>query len=250
MSEWDGDFNKVYSIHSCPSCGESSLRMIRGSEQYDPTAYCGSCGALVDVKLSLHTDDFSLISDDDAKHPGDATINGHDDVTVRDVVNLYEDSWTRYEIADELGVSVKAVMQAIKHYIREAGRDYDRTESNFIYHFAGGGTDDWRDEWDLAGSPWDIGPNVTSDDVDINIEDDESGELRIRTNLQMLKHEQSLQGSVELVYDHPDPRESEVVEVLETIHCRIPNGYYLEVQEEMVDTAEIFARYYKDNPET
>lgn len=80
--------------------------------------------------------------------------------------------------------------------------------------------------------------------------DDDAGAVTVRKSLSMLKHENRVQNSVELYYDHPDPRECESIEELLSIHLRVPNGNYRETQESFVETCEAFAAYYGEDPKT
>lgn len=161
----------------------------------------------------------------------------------------------RYEIADELDVSVVAVQHLLLQYLRAAGRAFDDEAeelTNFVAPFLGASRATWHNEWDSASAPW-TGGIKTLDPADVGETrgaDDDAGAVTVRTSLSMLKHENRVQGSVELYYDHPDPRECESIEELLSINLRVPNSNYRETQESFVETCEAFAAYYGEKPET
>lgn len=248
---WTGEYGKVYPLTECPACGESRIRAVRGTEDADGVGFCAACGTVVELSFTRHTSDLDLITTRDGEHPAESTI-GASDITVRDVVDRYEDDWTRYEIADEFGIGVEAVIQALTHYLREAGRAYDDPKQNFAYHFLGAGTHEWRDEWDPEAAPADIRADLGDmDGINLDELDDEEGELRVRTYLSMLKHERNVQFEVAIRNEYEDPRKGcETVEIIASDQGTVPNGFYRTVEKALVGTADAFADYHEDSPET
>lgn len=207
-----GDMGKYDIRCSNDECDSMSLMPVEETETRhdEAVARCANCGRTFDL-VPRERDEFAAVNDEDVT----PVLVEDGTVAVAEVANLWRFEWTRYEIADELDISVGAVQDAILYYKRHE--------------------DDLAEQVGALDAP-------------------QYADWKARPHLTLLKHENRVQVAIDIVEEYDEstmdhPGEVESVTVAD-LNARLPNGSYEMVRRALADKLPVWANWLRSNHES